>query len=1427
MIMAQKSLLPGLVRARTGGLPILILILASIWTLSAAAFDRRAVAASLGECAATGGNLQSGSQSAERQGDQPKLELGKAVTVDMAEGQVHYFEVAANAGEFIYVAVDELGVALTSALFDPSGKMLLETHAVGSAEERVSLSFIAASSRLYRIEIRPSDKGPARGRYRITLEEQRRAAPQDDKRIAAQRAFIEGAKLYEQATDESYRLAVGRFTQAQFLYRELGMRIEEGVTLSAMGWVHVLLDEYEKAVGCYDQALATYREVKDRTGEGHALNGLGIAYDDLGEHEKAIHYCEQALAISREVKDRDGEGNAFNNLGLSFQGLRQYERAIDYYHQGLEVYREVKDRVGEGRALSNLGIGYEGLTQYAKAVEYIEQALVVSREVRDRAGVCVELNNLALALCALKEYRKAISCYEQLLDAYREVDYRKGEPTVLLYLGSAWSDLGDQSKALVYEEQALKVARELSDRDLEGRVLCDLGRIYGQLKQYSKAVEYLEQALVASGAVHNQTDLRTELYDLAIIYGWLNQREKAIEYYNQFLEICRETLDREDEAIALDGLAFSYKALQQYEKAIAHYEQAIAKFSELANWRAEGIALIGLGDAYCGLSQFEKAIGSYNCALEICKVYDHADEGNTLDRLGNSYYSLGQYERAAEYGEQALELYQKLTDWAGMARALNNLGNAYRSLSQYAKAIRDYEQALAIPQIAPDRPGRARLLNNLGNCYYSLSSYDKAVSSFKQALQIYRDVDDSVDAGVVLNNMGEAYRSLSQYGKAIDCYEQALLFFPRPDDRANEAATLNNLGNAYKSKGYYVKAIACHRSALAISYKVQDPSVQGAALNNLGEDYKSLGDDKTAIGYYHQALGILREGKDRERKGTVFHNLMLALKALHKTTLAIVDGKQAINAYQDIRTSIRGLAKELQTSFIDSRESTYRELASLLISQGRLAEAEQVLDLLKVEEYSKIVRRDGPVGDAVGLSPAEQEAQKIDSELAAIGKERGDLEAQLIAKTLTAAGTIRLDQIDRELMPEINKRLDHQAKEIAKEYGTTPDNLHRRGIQRVISDLGRGAVALYTLVSKDAGWLILVTADFRKAYSMDVKRLPETVLDLRLALRDARYDPLPAAQKLYRMLMAQPLKRGPTLAADLRTYGAKTLMWSLDGVLRYIPIAVLHDGQHYMVEQYCNVVITTDQWLRDKSDPTQWTALGLGVSVERDGFPALPGAERELKAIIRERGETTGGVLEGLRRLNDQFTQKSMLDELKNGYPVVHVATHFSYDPVNNDDSVLVLGDGNLRLGDLKNFTNIFAKVDLLVLSACDTAALGKDNGRDAEGLAYQAQALGAKAVLASLWPVADVGTEVLMREFYSIRIKEAKLTKAEALREAQLELLNGRNPAPADNVVNRAPAVQPGDANHMNLRPFRANREAPYSHPYYWAPFVLIGNWR
>jgi len=168
----------------------------------------------------------------------------------------------------------------------------------------------------------------------------------------------------------------------------------------------------------------------------------------------------------------------------------------------------------------------------------------------------------------------------------------------------------------------------------------------------------------------------------------------------------------------------------------------------------------------------------------------------------------------------------------------------------------------------------------------------------------------------------------------------------------------------------------------------------------------------------------------------------------------------------------------------------------------------------------------------------------------------------------------------------------------------------------------------------------------------------------------------------------------------------------------------------------------------------------------------------------------------GTVALGEAFTAESMLATLRRQYTLVHIASHFQFRPGNETDSFLLLGDGkHLTLSKIKTLPNVFDGVELLTLSACNTA-MGdtRGDGKEVEGFGVLAQRLGANAVVASLWPVADESTKLLMQEFYRLRQAKAGTSKAEALCQAQLELLHGGKKS--------------------------------YAHPYYWALFILIGNW-
>jgi CHAT domain-containing protein len=270
----------------------------------------------------------------------------------------------------------------------------------------------------------------------------------------------------------------------------------------------------------------------------------------------------------------------------------------------------------------------------------------------------------------------------------------------------------------------------------------------------------------------------------------------------------------------------------------------------------------------------------------------------------------------------------------------------------------------------------------------------------------------------------------------------------------------------------------------------------------------------------------------------------------------------------------------------------------------------------------------------------------------------------------------------------------------------------------------------------------------------------------------------------------------------------------------------LHDGQRYLAESYRSVMATSasERRFRDVSD-APWAGLGVGVSRSIGGFSGLPFVTDELRSIFAGETERSAAPVPGRVLLDEAFTRASFREALRVRVPVVHVASHFRFQPGSDQDSFLLLGDGSrFTLADITRETEFFEGVDLVTLSACETAVGDASaNGVEVESLGVIAQRQGAKAVIAGLWSVADESTRVWMETFYRGKV-EQKLDKAEALRQAQLAMLTGRaTPTSSSPTGQRGVTVTLATGD----KPFTAPANAPWAHPYFWAPFILIGNWR
>jgi CHAT domain-containing protein len=330
--------------------------------------------------------------------------------------------------------------------------------------------------------------------------------------------------------------------------------------------------------------------------------------------------------------------------------------------------------------------------------------------------------------------------------------------------------------------------------------------------------------------------------------------------------------------------------------------------------------------------------------------------------------------------------------------------------------------------------------------------------------------------------------------------------------------------------------------------------------------------------------------------------------------------------------------------------------------------------------------------------------------------------------------------------------------------------------------------------------------------------LNSLIHESRDALQNPFSDITDPAGRLYQHLLAP-------IAADLEAAKAETLLVSLDGALRYVPLAALYDGERYVAERYRTVVFTAAT--RDKLGPqdrTEPKVAGLGLTHAYPGFDALPAVAYELDGIVRQTDEDDG-VMPGEILLDDAFTQLAFQAVLDQQYPLLHVASHFSFNPGTEADSFLLLGDGSrLSLADLRSRRYRFRNVELLTLSACNTAVGQQAEGSEVEGFGVLAQRQGAAGVMATLWPVADTSTGLFMQAFYRMLAEEPALNKAEAMRQVQLAFIGGEISAANSTGEARGETVtgwsRPTGDDSTSTVP------DDWRHPYYWAPFILMGNW-
>jgi len=969
-------------------------------------------------------------------------------------------------------------------------------------------------------------------------------------------------------------------------------------------------------------------------------------------------------------------------------------------------------------------------------------------------------------------------------------------------------------------EQYFTIAKELeakgdykSIRKLRSKAVKPLSKIadeYGQSKRYDEAIEIYQRLYEIQKRHYGEHSRKTQRFLSKIAYiNQLAGRYSEQARLEQGMLDNREKITGGTDAKSLKllmSLAFTYKQGRAYTKSEALYLKAIKIHEEknMTHRHTYNKLLYELASLYIDKGDYAKAEPYYRRSLNIKEGEEIQVTTRNITRMFNYAFMLQFSGRL----DDAEALYKKMLvvaksnpanfgPYTQEPQVRGNFGALYRQMGDYDKALKlshstyeDYKKGFgkhhAITLYAQ---------NNLAETYLAMRQYEKALPLLEEAVEVLQKQvklpnQPYVDKNYVIPNLALTYAKLSDHGRAEKLFRKVI-------------------------------------SELTEDYSQGHPLVTYSQVN-LAESYYQQGRLQEAANLCLQALVHAINNKSPYLLAKIYFTLAKVRQKQGLLAEAIFYGKQGVNKLQQIRAGLLTTEKALQAKFIESQQKNYEVLAGWLVDAGRLSEAEQVLAMLKEEEYFHFIRRNATTE---GLTQAQLNSLEIrqqeklihsSSDMVKLANEFMDYQ-NTDPKLINEKDKLQIKKLKTQLL-QAEKTFQETLAEIKKAFGSGNKGdlitqLEDASYAKLVKDLGDDVALIHFLPLQDGLRIILRTSRLNTAKKVNIpaRQFNQLVNDYRMKFtvedvtNTSKKELLTLSKQLYQWLI-QPV------ALVLQQANIKTLMLYKNGSMRYIPLATLHDGKKYLVERYALSSYTaaaTDSFMVKQS--VGWTIAGMGVSKQFGKFAPLHMVKDELDGIIKTNDRDKKGVYRGAVYVNEAFTPTQFKINMQSGFNVGHVATHYKFMPGTEADSFLLMGDGShLTLADLRRAKYNFQKIDLLTLSACETAVSDStSDGREVEGLATLVQRLGAKAVIATLWPVTDCSTGQFMQLFYQHR--SSGLNKAAALRQSQLDFIQNRVPMMA---------VKPKQ-HDKGCQLLVGDLAGEYQHPYYWAPFILMGNWR
>jgi len=981
----------------------------------------------------------------------------------------------------------------------------------------------------------------------------------------------------------------------------------------------------------------------------------------------------------------------------------------------------------------------------------------------------------------------------------------------------------------------------LLDRKSSADVLVQEARKLSAAWTRVSAMQALKKYQTARSIYQDAGDLRNQALvslEMGKVQEWTGDPPAALVSYERALSISRQSHDQSAIAAALNRLGFYYIERGDYDKALDFGKQAQQLSSAISDRSNEAYALLLIGTTKYNQREQRDAKAYLQLSLELCKaLHDKSAQAQVLEALGHVNHELGNAKEALQLFLDALELATRANDLAIEARILNGLAISYSIVGEKQEAVERYREALAILEKMGNSRQIAVALAGLGYIYYTVAQNERSLNYYSRALSLYRSIGDREGESIVLGRMGEISEGLWDKKKAAMYYEQLTGVARDLKDPILESYVLNWSGDVYAPTNKR-QALALYEQALALSRKHSNPRLEAYTLNRLGYTHAWLGEIDAAKKFYDTALERAQTMGDRELESLTLYNLaalerdhngLAAARTLIERSLKIIESLTLDMGARELRASYFATVHQQYEFYIDllmqlHQQNPSADFGSLALEASERSRARSLLDMLR--ESGADIRK--------GVDP-----QLLEQEQSVRAKLRTAIQKRMMAFSRPHTRQ-EINDLQQEIV-SLTTEYEQLAAEIRQrspQYAalTQATSLTAKQIQAVLDD--DTIMVEYALGDRRSfAWTISSdsVASFELPDRATLEKLARVVheglsKDPRDAIQPAGYA---AAMKTLSRILLEPI-------AKYRS--KKRVVVVADGALQYIPFSTLElpddSGDARLIAHYelvnlpsASALAVQRNSLSDRKPAPRMLAIVADPVLESNDSRLLNARSKRSAAREGELGNVSkldrvlrdveiGDGLRGLHRLSLTETEAKTLyslippeqvlkalgfeanrnivtgDGLAN-YRIVHFATHALLDNQVPEMSGIILSmfdrkgqqqDGFLQLYEIYNLK---LSADLVVLSACQTA-LGKDiRGEGIVSLTRGFMHAGAPRVVASLWNVDDAATADLMGYFYRAMIVD-RLAPAAALRAAQLRL----------------------------------SKEKRYQSPYFWAGFVLQGEW-